>query len=103
MIMQHWNAATTTRHMQLHTHISVPYWSPDVCLGLKLLRDIQFGLTAFLKNSVASYDNKCHEQFTCRKWAWQLNIWGVLRAPVAESPFLNPPLTGTGRKEMYLQ
>ena len=29
---------------QLHTHVSVPYWSPDVWLGLELLRDIQFGL-----------------------------------------------------------
>ena len=28
---------------QIHTHVSVPYWSPDVWLGLELLRDIQFG------------------------------------------------------------
>ena len=29
---------------QLHTHISVSYWSPDVWLGLELLWDIQFEL-----------------------------------------------------------
>ena len=28
---------------QLHTHVSVPYWSPDVWLGLEMLWDIQFG------------------------------------------------------------
>ena len=41
---------------QLHTHISVPYWSPDIWLGLELLRDIQFGLPAILNNSLASYE-----------------------------------------------
>ena len=44
---------------QQHTHVPVPYWSPDICLGLELLRDIQFGLTAVLNKSLASYDNDC--------------------------------------------
>ena len=43
---------------QLHTHISVPYWSPDVWLGLELLRDIQF---------------RCLPNW---KWAWQPQIFG---------------------------
>ena len=37
MVMQQWHATTTTRHS---------YTSPDVWLGLGLLRDIQFGLPA---------------------------------------------------------
>ena len=36
-------ACSNNIQAQLHTHISVPYWSPDVWLGLELLRDIQFG------------------------------------------------------------
>ena len=38
-----------------HSHIS-SLLSPDVCLGLELLRDIQFGHPALLNNSLASYD-----------------------------------------------
>ena len=36
--------AYSNNQAQLHSHVSVPYWSPDVCLGLELLRDIQLGL-----------------------------------------------------------
>ena len=36
-------ACSNNNQAQLHTHVSVPYWSPDVWLGLELLRDIQFG------------------------------------------------------------
>ena len=50
-------ACSNNNQAQLHTHISVPYWSPDVCLGLELLRNIQFGLPAVLNNSLASFDN----------------------------------------------
>ena len=39
-------ACSNNKQAQLHTRISVPYWSPDVCLGQELLRDIQFGLPA---------------------------------------------------------
>ena len=39
---------------KLHTHVSVPYWSPDIWLGLELLRDIQFGLPAWPKVGVAT-------------------------------------------------
>ena len=34
-------AAVACSNNNLHTHASVPYWSPDVWLGLELLRDIQ--------------------------------------------------------------
>ena len=63
-------ACSNNNQAQLHTHVLVPYWSPDVWLGLELLRDIQFGLPAILNNSLASYqrsvpvsDNNyvCHE------------------------------------------
>ena len=36
-------ACSNNNQAQLHTHVSAPYWSPDVWLGLELLRDIQFG------------------------------------------------------------
>ena len=36
-------ACSNNNQAQLHTHVSVPYRSPDVWLGLELLRDIQFG------------------------------------------------------------
>ena len=36
-------ACSNNNQAQLHTHVSVPYWSPDVWLGLELLRDIRFG------------------------------------------------------------
>ena len=82
-------ACSNNNQAQLHTHISVPYWSPDVCLGLELLRDIQFGLPAILKLSTkillcVSWMHLCD-----RKWAWQPKIfsgWTLL------SEFLNPPL-----------
>ena len=35
-------ACSNNNEAQLHTHVSVPYWSPDVWLGLELLWDIQF-------------------------------------------------------------
>ena len=61
-------AWSNNNQAQLHTYISVPYWSPDVWLGLELLWDIQFGLPAILKNSIASYQSRvnnyvcmCHE------------------------------------------
>ena len=47
---------SNNNYAQLHTHISVPYWSPDVFLGLELLRDIQFGLPGIF--SLASCCNK---------------------------------------------
>ena len=37
-------ACSNNNQAQLYTHVSVPYWSPDVWLDLELLRDIQFGL-----------------------------------------------------------
>ena len=39
---------------KLHTHVSVPYWSPDIWLGPELLRDVQFGLPAWPKVGVAT-------------------------------------------------
>ena len=56
---------------QLHTHISVPYWSPDVCLGLELLPDIQFGLPAILLARTMTIITCVINAFTSRKWAWQ--------------------------------
>ena len=37
--------------------------SRRLCIGLELIRDIQFGFPAILNNSLASYDNNfvCHE------------------------------------------
>ena len=82
-------ACSNNNQAQLHAHVSVAYWSPDVCLGLELLRDIQFGLPAILKLSTkillcVSWMDLCD-----RKWAWQPKIfsgWTLL------SEFLNPPL-----------
>ena len=50
-------ACSNNNQAQLHTHVSVPYWSPDVWLGLKLLRGIQLGLPAILNNSLAIYQS----------------------------------------------
>ena len=50
-------ACSNNNQAQLYTHVSVPYWSPDIWLGLELLRDIQFGLPAILNNSLASYQS----------------------------------------------
>ena len=41
-------ACSNNNQAQLHTHVLVPYWYPDIWLGLELLRDIQFGLPAIL-------------------------------------------------------
>ena len=44
----------------VHAHVSIPCRSPDVLLGLELLRDIQFGLPTVLNNSLmllASYQS----------------------------------------------
>ena len=38
-------ACSNNNQAQLKTRVSVPYWSPDVWLGLELLRNIQFGLS----------------------------------------------------------
>ena len=95
MIMQQWQAATTTRHS--YTHVSVPFRSPDICLGLELLRDIQFRLTAILNNSLASYDNNyvCHECIYVLKVGMATQKFpGLLRMPVAQPllfKFLNAP------------
>ena len=58
--------ACSNNNQAQFTHVSVPYWSPDVWLGLELLWDIQFGLTSILNNSLASYQSvatriTCHE------------------------------------------
>ena len=66
--MQHWHAATT-RHS--YTHLSASYWSPDVCLSLELLWDIQFGPKVGVPT------------LGC---AWRTSGWTPL------SKFLNPPL-----------
>ena len=47
-------ACSNNNQAQLHTRISIPYWSPDVWLGLQLLRDIQFRLPAILNYSLMS-------------------------------------------------
>ena len=54
---------------QLHTHVSVPYWSPDDWLSLELLRDIQFG------------------RLRDQKWAWQPQNFRLRFA----RQWLNPP------------
>ena len=65
-------ACSKNNQAQLHTHVSVPYWSPNVWLGLELLRDVQFGLSAILNNSLATtIITRAIYAFTCRKWAWQ--------------------------------
>ena len=46
-----------------------------------MLRDIQFGLPASVKNSLSSGSD--------RKWARQPKISGALRAPAAKPPFLH--------------
>jgi len=77
--------ACSNNQAQLHTHVSVPYWSPDVCVGLELLCDIQFGLN----NSLASYDNiyVCHECIYVPEVGVETKTFsGTL---CAEPPFLN--------------
>ena len=85
-------------HQQLPgtvTHsLSVPYWSPDVCLDLELLRDIQFRLPA---NSLDSYDNNyvCHKCIYVTGSAGNSKNFGhTLHASgwTSLSKFLNPPL-----------
>ena len=49
-------AFSNNNQAQLDTRTSVPCLSQDVYLGLQLFRDIQFGLSAILNNSLASYD-----------------------------------------------
>ena len=78
-------ACGNNNQAQLHTHISVPFWSPDVWLGLELLRGIQFRLPAILNNSLASYQSVA-TIITCvmnaaRHWKW---VWPPknFRAPV---------------------
>ena len=67
-IMQQYVACSNNNQAQLHTHESVPYWSPDVWPGLQLLRNIQLGLPAWPEV-------------------------GVAQPPL--SKFLNPPLFNT--------
>jgi len=76
--------ACSNNNQAQFTRVSVPYWSPDVWLGLELLRDIQLGLPVILNNSLASYQSVA-TIITCvtnalidRKWAWQSNNFQVL-------------------------
>ena len=102
-------ACSNNNQAQLHTHVSVPYWSPDVWLGLELLRDIQFGLPAILNNSLASYqsvlntsilrsDNNyvCHKRiYVTRSGRGNPKIFGCASRTSGWTPlskFLNPPL-----------
>ena len=89
-------ACSNNNQAQLHTHVSVPYWSPDVWLGLELLQDIQFGLPAILNNPLASYQS-VETIIMCVMNALTLpevgmatqNFSGALCVPVAEPPFVN--------------
>jgi len=79
-------ACSNSNQVHLHAHVSVPYWSPDVWLGLDLLRNIQFGLPAILKCSLASYQS--HECVNVPEVGVAVqNLSGAFRAPVAELPF----------------
>ena len=49
--------ACSNNQAQLHAHVSVTYWSPDIWLGLDLLPDVQLGLPAILNCSLASYQS----------------------------------------------
>jgi len=94
MVMQQWHALSNNDQAQLHTHVSVPYWSPDVWLGLELLRDIQFELPAILDNSLtllASYQSATIVTCVMNALTWPevgvatQKFSGVLRVPVARS------------------
>ena len=63
--------ACSSNQAQLHTHVSVLYWSPDVWLGLELLLDIQIGLPTWPEVGMAIQN---------------FSDWTPL------SKFLNPPL-----------
>ena len=82
-------ACSNNNQAQLHTHISVPYWSPDVCLGLELLWDIQFRLSPILNNSLASYNNN----YVCHKCIYVPEVGVATQnfsdALQPEPPFLN--------------
>ena len=92
MIMQQWHAATTTRHSYTHTHTSVPYWCPDIWLGLELLRDLQFGLSPnWISRSNSNH--KCIH--VTRIGAWQPKNFSCASRTSGWTPltkFLNPPL-----------
>ena len=85
-------ACSNNNQAQLHTQVSVSYWSPDVWLSLELLRDIQFGLAAILNNSLASYDNNyvCHECISMtRSGGGNPKIFGCALCASGLNPFLN--------------
>ena len=89
-------ACSNNNQAQLHTHVLVPYWSPDVCLDLELLRDIQFGLPPILNNSLASYDNNyvCHKCiYVTRNGHDNPKIFGRAATWTPLSKCLNPPLS----------
>ena len=90
-------ACSNNNQAQLHAHVSVlPYWPPDVWLGLYLLRDIQFGLPAISNSSLDSYQsvvtiNTCvMNALTWPEVGVATQIFSsAFRVPVAEPPFLN--------------
>jgi len=92
-------ACSNNNQAQLHTHVPVPYWSPDVWLGLELLRGIQLGLPAILNNLLATYQSVATiimlvmNALTYRKWAWLPKNFRVRSVrqwlKLTEPPFLN--------------
>ena len=85
--------ACSNNQAQLHTHVSVPYWSPDVCLGLELLRDIQFGLLAI-----------CSLAYMTESGCGNPKIFGHTSRASGWTPlskFLNPPLLRSGKLFTY--
>ena len=95
-------ACSNNNQAQLHTHVSLPYWSPDVWLGLELLRGIQLGLPAILNNSLATFRSVATiitcvaNALTYRKWAWQppknFECASCASGWTPLSKFLDPPL-----------
>ena len=75
-------ACSNNNQAQLHTCASVPCWSPNVCLDLELLRDIQFRLPA-------SYNNNYVCIYVPKAGVLTKKFSGALGVPLAEPPFLN--------------
>ena len=66
---------TNNNQAQLHTHVSVLYWSPDVWLGLKLLREWwrNFNVTPWGNRPILTYETvtcKVSEKETYSVWTY---------------------------------
>ena len=85
-------AFSNNNQEQLHTHVAVPYWSPNVWLYRPRIASRYSVWTFSYFEQLTSYDNNyvCHECFYVPEVGVATQTFlAALRAPVAEPPFLN--------------